>query len=197
MENEPRRVAIGSEIFWEYKGKRYPDTCKNGNACSHIADTADRFCHGVGLDIGAGSYPFRDAFPVRDLTNHIYNAGKQTRRKIPLVPGIDANNLSCFVDNSLDYVFSSHCLEHLDDPWGALKLWVKKIKPGGIVFLYLPHPNMELWNPGAPWVKKAHKWMPTFDLVAGKFPQAGLKAIAGNQKCDAFYSFYVVGCKNG
>jgi len=42
----------------------------------------------------------------------------------------------------LDYIFSSHCLEHLHDPVKALEYWKEHIRKDGTLFLYLPHPDM-------------------------------------------------------
>ena len=47
----------------------------------------------------------------------------------------------------LDFIFSSHCLEHLADPIAALEHWKESLRPGGVLFLYLPHPDMEYWRP--------------------------------------------------
>ena len=51
----------------------------------------------------------------------------------------DATNLD-FIDNeTLDFVFSSHLLEHLQDTRAALTEWWSKLKVGGYLVLYLPH----------------------------------------------------------
>jgi len=39
----------------------------------------------------------------------------------------------------MDFVFSSHLLEHLEKPLDALKEWWRVIKQGGYLVLYLPH----------------------------------------------------------
>lgn len=43
-----------------------------------------------------------------------------------------------FVDNELDYIFSSHCLEDFEDIHAVFKNWWKKIKPNGYMILLLP-----------------------------------------------------------
>lgn len=190
-----RKVEIGGETWWEYNGKRYPDRLRRGNACEWIERTAEKYCRGVGLDIGAGAYPFRDALPIRDLVNYQYANGKQAKRLQPLKNAPNAYDLSIFHDGVFDYIFSSHCLEHLDRPWDALTEWLKKLKSGGILFLYLPHPDMELWRAGGPWVGNAHKWIPDYKAVAVKFIRNKLQIIAGDDKRDAHYSFHIVGKK--
>jgi SAM-dependent methyltransferase len=192
-----KKIIINGNIFWEYQGERYPEICRCGNACAHIEEKAAQYCRGVGLDIGAGAFPFRDAFPVRDLVRYFYANGKQCKRSEPRLNAPNANNLACFIDSSMDYIFSSHCLEHLEKPFEALQIWLKKLKSHGILFLYLPHPDMKLWNPGAPWVRAAHKWKPTYEILAGWFYKLELKIISGSPTMDDFYSFHIAGRKNG
>lgn len=43
-----------------------------------------------------------------------------------------------FEGESYDYVISSHVLEHFFDPIGAIKEWLRVIKPGGYVFIIIP-----------------------------------------------------------
>jgi SAM-dependent methyltransferase len=44
-----------------------------------------------------------------------------------------------FRDNSLDYVLSSHVVEHFYDPVKALREWHRVIRPGGYIFIIAPH----------------------------------------------------------
>src|SRR4051812_37190468 len=43
-----------------------------------------------------------------------------------------------FRDSSLDYVASSHVLEHLANPAGAILEWYRAVKPGGILYMIIP-----------------------------------------------------------
>ena len=110
----------------------YPRYLNQGNAKSFVEDIASEYCRGRGIDIGAGRFPFQDAIPVDNGTQ------------------INANNLKRFVDKSVDYVFSSHCLEHLDAWKEALRESIRVLKKGGILFLYLPHESMVQWHPNSP-----------------------------------------------
>jgi 2-polyprenyl-3-methyl-5-hydroxy-6-metoxy-1,4-benzoquinol methylase len=114
-----------SEVFW-YRGQQYPGYLKNGNAQQYIAPVALQFCKGRGLDIGCGKWPLPGAVPIEKAN------------------GDDANGLP---EGEFDYVFSSHCLEHLDDPVSTLEHWRSRLRPGGVLFLYLPHAEMIYWRP--------------------------------------------------
>jgi SAM-dependent methyltransferase len=43
-----------------------------------------------------------------------------------------------------DYVYSSHCLEHVPHPFETLKKWLGLLKKDGLVVLYLPHADYYL-----------------------------------------------------
>jgi SAM-dependent methyltransferase len=43
-----------------------------------------------------------------------------------------------FRDNSLDYVVTSHVLEHVANPIAALAEWYRVLRPGGIIYLLVP-----------------------------------------------------------
>jgi len=68
----------------------------------------------------------------------------------------DGISLPWFTDNSLDYVFSSHCLEHFHEPKKALKEWTRIIREGGYLVLILPHKNYYP-NIDHPQANKDHK----------------------------------------
>ncbi|WP_421198602.1 methyltransferase domain-containing protein [Aeromonas enteropelogenes] len=53
-------------------------------------------------------------------------------------PGYNGFNLP-FENDSVDAIFSSHCLEHVISPVDSLREWFKKIKVGGFLFIAVPH----------------------------------------------------------
>jgi len=88
------------------------------------------FVNGIGLDLGCGCQKVsREAIGV----------------DCDFIPGTtniawDLNeDLWIIAPNSMDFVFSSHLLEHLENPEKRLKDWWSKIAPGGYLCLYLPH----------------------------------------------------------
>jgi predicted SAM-dependent methyltransferase len=44
-----------------------------------------------------------------------------------------------FKDETVDFVVSSHVLEHFYDPVKAIQEWLRVVKPGGYVFMIVPH----------------------------------------------------------
>ena len=44
-----------------------------------------------------------------------------------------------FASESLDYIVSSHVMEHFYDPIGVLEHWMEILRPGGIIFAIIPH----------------------------------------------------------
>lgn len=134
-----------NDSLFEYKGALYPDYLRRGNASQHIAITAAHFCKGRGLDVGANEWP------LPGVTHRIDRGrldGKVSLHAADYLPG-----------EGWDYIFSSHCLEHMQDPIQILEHWKEKLRIGGTLFLYLPHPDMVYWNPQH-CRKHFHIWQP-------------------------------------
>jgi SAM-dependent methyltransferase len=86
-----------------------------------------KFMSGQGLDIGySGGNP--NAEPVLPTAIGV-DFG---------YPGYDGKVLP-FPDESRDYVFSSHCLEHITDHYSAIKEWFRVVKTGGHLVIIVPH----------------------------------------------------------
>ncbi len=95
-----------------------------------------RYTVGRGLDLGCGpNKPFAHFIGVD-------NCADTAMFNIPIKPDVhvdDCSKLSLFGSASVDFVFSSHLLEHIADYRSALKEWWRVIKPNGFLILYLPH----------------------------------------------------------
>jgi ADP-heptose:LPS heptosyltransferase/predicted SAM-dependent methyltransferase len=92
------------------------------------------YVRGQGLDVGCG---LSKAWPgMIGLDN-----GEDYNKNVADITA-DGRALPMFADNSLDYVFSSHFLEHCEETVPTLREWWRVIKPGGHLVLYLPHADL-------------------------------------------------------
>lgn len=117
----------------KYNGKEYLKIQSIGNAAQFVLPYVKHFCKGTGYDIGSGKWGIPNAI------------------RIDKIIGSDAMRLP---DKKVDYIFSSHCLEHLDSWVEAVEHWTTRIKRKGTLFLYLPHRDQEYWRP---WNNRKHK----------------------------------------
>lgn len=165
-----KRVAGG----WIYEAEFYPDYLTVGGNTFAIRRTALKYCKGIGLDIGASYWPLTDSMPIDTESG----------------PGI-INKIEDVPDSSQDYVYSSHCLEHIEDWKAALDVWISKLQKEGILFLYLPHPSCKLWHRTNPILYGTHKWVPDPDVILSTLTGKGLSIIDKDDGPDQFYSFYI------
>lgn len=103
-----------------------------GNETSKIRYLAWQYIRGRGVDAGCGQdlvHP--DTIGVDKWRNGSFPVAKVAA---------DAQDLSQFKD--LDYVYSSHFLEHCVDYKKVLRNWWDTLKVGGYLILYLPHKNL-------------------------------------------------------
>tara|TARA_B100000686_G_scaffold319667_1_gene370619 strand:- start:5137 stop:5628 length:492 start_codon:yes stop_codon:yes gene_type:complete len=158
----------------EYKGDLYPEFQAQGNASQFAIPYAKYFCKGVGYDIGCckKEWSFPGSTPIDLSFDDPY----------------DANNLPAF---KVDYIFSSHCLEHVDDWVETLLYWNEKIKTGGVLFLYLPHYDQLYWRP---WNNRKHKHAFVPQIIVDFMKENGYTNIFSSQR-DLNHSFIVVGEK--
>ncbi len=70
----------------------------------------------------------------------------------------DAQFLESVPDNSVDFVHSSHCLEHLVDPFVGLRNWLRVLKPGGHLVVTVPDEDMYEQGVFPSVFNRDHKW---------------------------------------
>lgn len=108
---------------------------------------ANKYLGGLtGIEIGGAAHnPFCLNTINIDYTDDPYSPWANEQRRHgnePLHVDILCNGEDIdimFEENTYDFVLSSHSLEHIWNPIKALRAWIKVIKPGGYVFLVLPH----------------------------------------------------------
>lgn len=90
----------------------------------------ENYLVGHGIDIGCGTDKLYSPQRNKDYSETIVD-------EWDWVQG-DAQLMASVSDNKYDFVYSSHCLEHVRDPVAALKNWVRICKPNGYIFVAVP-----------------------------------------------------------
>lgn len=70
----------------------------------------------------------------------------------------DAQFLASLGDDAVDFVHSSHCLEHLVDPYEGLRNWMRVLKPGGHLVVTVPDEDMYEQGVFPSTFNRDHKW---------------------------------------
>lgn len=105
------------------------------------------YCRGTGIDVGCGPHKIHPKTIGIDIVPRGAKFMPRGREDVPdrlggLICQADiqasGDNLFMFKDNELDYVVSSHNLEHYVDPIKTLKEWRRVLKLGGILGVILP-----------------------------------------------------------
>lgn len=119
-----------------------------GNEQDKIAGVIIPYVQGLGLDIGCGR---RTAWPKMIGVDSLKDMGGLKNKPGDVSIIAESDNLHMVTDASMDYVFSSHNLEHMADRHKTLKEWARVIKTGGYMVLYLPSANFypKVGEPGA------------------------------------------------
>ncbi len=156
-----------------FKEKNYPEFQSKGNGAQFAIPYAKHFCEGIGVDIGCNREEW--AFPGA----------------IPIDPIINEYHALNFPYENLDYIFSSHCLEHLYDWVDVLNYWTSKLKIGGVLFLYLPDYSQEYWRP---WNNRKHLNIFNPQIISDYMKDNGYKNIFFSG-VDLNNAFMVVGEK--
>lgn len=84
----------------------------------------EKYCNGEGLDIGCGDDPVVSGCSGWDIIHG------------------DAQYLNSIGNEEFDFVYSSHCLEHVDDVRCALRNWFRVVRKNGYLILYIPHRDL-------------------------------------------------------
>jgi SAM-dependent methyltransferase len=88
------------------------------------------------LDVGCGTLPFK---PYIERYVESYDGLDVERRSEQTRFISDARNMVEIADDSYDSVISLSMLEHIPDPWLALREMRRVCRPGGSVIILIPH----------------------------------------------------------
>lgn len=159
---------------------------------SFIRNEVLRYCAGRGIDIGCGGdkiVPDAIGFdlPVPYAAvgdDHIDLTGDARHIELP--------------DACLDYVYSSHLLEDFPDVKPVLTEWLRLLKPGGYLILYLPDEQVfrehcrNTGQPANPHHRNEAMSLPFMLRCLSKFPVNIVHTLPRHQQ----YSFLVVARKS-
>lgn len=157
----------------EFKDARYPAFQARGFAAKFAFPFAKEIIGDgkEGYDIGCNriewSYP--GSYPIDPVIATSY----------------DAMNLP----KKVEYIFSSHALEHIPNWVSVLEYWASKIKRGGILFLYLPDYSQKYWRV---WSNRKHIHTFTPEIIrdylndCGLFENIFVSGIDANNSFTAF-----------
>lgn len=171
------------------------ETSKSVMRRLHDSRFVTRYFRGNGIDIGAGPDPlgnYAELFPAM-----------RSCRAWDLQDG-DAQLLAGVPDASLDFVHSSHCLEHLVDPAEALRHWLRVLRPGGHLVMLVPDEDLyeqgifpSTYNSDHKWtftIAKSKSWSPrSINLVQLLGDLAATASVLKIELLDATYRFGVQG----
>ena len=107
----------------EYEGVAYPALQSTGFAAQYAFPFAKSILRGEGYDVGSNRQEW--CFPGARMIDQ------------NLADGYNALHLP---EGRVDYIFSSHMLEHIEGRFqDVIEYWLTVLRPGGVIFLYLPN----------------------------------------------------------
>lgn len=116
-----------------------------------------RYFVGNGIDIGGKPDPlalYQEFFPLmRTIQTWDWEDG-------------DAQFLEGISDETLNFVHSSHCLEHLVDPEEGLRNWFRVLNPRGYMIITVPDEDLYEQGVFPSTYNRDHKW--TFTIFKAK-----------------------------
>jgi len=90
----------------------------------HLSYIQNTYMTGEGIDIGCGDSP---------VLPSVYTFDKEDG---------DARNICDYVTRRFDFVYSSHCLEHMEAPAAVLHEWWKLVNDGGHLIFIVPDEDL-------------------------------------------------------
>lgn len=138
----------------------YPIFQSQGFASQFAFPYAKNVCKGKGYDIGCmkKEWALPGSIPIDLSFDDDFNA-----LNLP--------------EKNVDYIFSSHCLEHILDWVAVLDYWTETIKDGGVIFLYLPDYSQKYWRP---WNNRKHYNILSSEIIQDYFRHKAYRKVFGS-----------------
>lgn len=156
------------------------------NATATIRDRALLWLEGNGIDVGCGMEKIVEDCIGIDLTLDYGDRSAADDIR-------DASDLTGYADGQFDWLYSSNNLEHISNWETALSEWVRVVRPGVIIFLYLPWP--EKCPVHAAGVCESHLWNPTPGIIRAELEKRGVETVECDDDVDEWGTFVIVGRK--
>jgi predicted SAM-dependent methyltransferase len=144
----------------KFENTEYPNFQSQGFASQYAFPYAKQVCKGKGYDIGCmkKEWSLPGSIPI----------------DISFDDSFDALNLP---EKNVDYIFSSHCLEHKLDWVSVLDYWSEIIKKSGVIFLYLPDYSQKYWRP---WNNRKHYNILSSEIIQDYFNYKNFNKVFGS-----------------
>jgi SAM-dependent methyltransferase len=139
----------------EFKDSKYPLFQSQGNAAQFAIPYAKHVCLGLGIDVGCMKPEWAIYADVDAVftDKEAYLSSEKSTKVLTIDPAINQYHALDIPLENLDFIFSSHCLEHIIDWVSVLDYWYEKLQTGGTLFLYLPDYSQVYWRP---WNNRKH-----------------------------------------
>jgi predicted SAM-dependent methyltransferase len=125
-------------------------------------ETRQPYFRGHGIDVGGGH---------DSIAQYAELLGFESCKNWDRPDG-DAQLLASVADGHYDFLFSSHCLEHMVDPLVALRHWVRVVKPGGYIVVTVPDEEMYEHLQWPSRYNSDHKWSFTMFQTKPRLPKS-------------------------
>lgn len=149
-----------------------------------------RYFVGKGIDIGCGN---------DSLAQYSWCFPLVTSIKSWDIPDGDAQHMSGVENETFDFIVSSHCLEHLHDPYESMTNWCRILKPGGYMVIVVPDEDLyeqRNWpsrynrDHKTTWtIQKTQSWSPVSINVTNFLSQFPMLNVLKLELCDSTYNY--------
>lgn len=145
---------------------------------------AERYFVGEGIDIGSGDCPLGIDFKLFPKMKPVRPYDKEHG---------DAQTMANITNNAFDFVYSSHCLEHLVSPSIALRNWMRILRPNGHLIVVVPDWGMYERYVWPSQFNADHKWAFDWSTIENRYAHV-LNVPALIEQLAQDYDFEIMRC---